>query len=108
MQKKYNYMNFRKDLPGFSEPQEDSYDGWMRINFENNSGGIFGIFRQGALEKTRQVFLEDLNPDLTYIIRLAPDGKEVYRASGKKIMEEGFQVKMDTLYEGKIFEVGLE
>jgi alpha-galactosidase len=67
--------------------------GWMRINFENNSGGIVGIFRQGALEKSRQVFLQDLNPDSTYIIRLAPDGKEVYRATGKKIMGKGVSCK---------------
>lgn len=108
MQKKYNYKNFRKDLPGFGEPKEGAYDGWMRINFENKSGGIVGVFRQGALEKFRQVFLQDLNPDSTYIIKLAPDDKEVYRASGKKIIEEGFTVKMDKIYEGKIFEVGLK
>ncbi|MDP4284949.1 MAG: alpha-galactosidase [Bacteroidota bacterium] len=108
MQKKYNYMNYRKDLPGFGEPQEGAYDGWMRINFENKTGGIFGIFRQGALEDSRQVFLDDLIPDSNYVIKLAPDGQEVYKATGKEIMEKGFQVKMDSLYQGKIFEVGPE
>ena len=108
MQEKYNYMSFRKDLPGFGEPQEGAFDGWMRINFENRSGGIFGIFRQGSLEDKRTVFLRDLDPLKNYVIRLAPGGNEVLRASGKKIMEEGFPVKISNLYDGNIYEVGID
>jgi alpha-galactosidase len=108
MQEKYNYMSFRKDLPGFGEPAEGSWDGWMRINFNDNSGGIFGIFRQGALEGTRQVFLQDLAHDRTYTIRLAPEGVEVLKASGKALMQQGFPVKMEKIYEGRIFEVSGE
>jgi alpha-galactosidase len=108
MQEKYNYMNFRKDLPGFGEPKEGTFDGWMRINFENRSGGIFGVFRQGSLEDNRRVFLKDLDPVKNYIIRLAPDGKEILKSTGKKIMEEGFQVKISKLYDGNIYEIGTE
>jgi alpha-galactosidase len=105
MQRKYDYMSYRKDLPGFGEPQDGSFDGWMRINFQTKKGGIFGIFRQGALENTRTVFLKDLSPDKTYIIREAPLGKEIQRATGKALIEKGFQVSFQKSYDGKIFEV---
>jgi alpha-galactosidase len=108
MQEKYNYMNYRKDLPGFGEPKEGAFDGWMRLNFENRSGGIFGVFREGSLEDSRKVFLTDLDPAQKYIIRLAPDGKEVLRASGEKLMEEGFQITISKLHDGNIYEVGKE
>jgi alpha-galactosidase len=106
MQSKYDYMTYRKDLPGFGEPAEGTWDGWMRINFQNRSGGIFGIFRQGALEDTRQVFLKDLNPGKEYIIRLAPQGTEVMRGKGKALMEEGFRVTLKK-YDANIYEVGV-
>lgn len=108
MQEKYNYMNYRKDLPGFGEPSEGSFDGWMRINFENNSGGIFGVFRQGSMENSRTVFLRDLDPAKNYVVRLAPDGQKVLKASGKMLMESGFRIKINNPYDGNIYEVGNE
>jgi alpha-galactosidase len=106
MQKKYDYMSYRKDLPGFGEPKEGAWDGWMRINFQDKRGGVFGVFRQGALEDTRMVFLRDLEPDKNYVIRMAPEGKEMIRATGKKLMTEGFPVQIANLFDGNIYEVG--
>ncbi len=91
MQDKYDYMSFRRDLPGFGEPREGAWDGWMRINNDTKDGGIVGVFRQGALEKSRQVFLKGIDPEQEYVVRLAPEGAEVHRASGTSLMEEGFQ-----------------
>jgi alpha-galactosidase len=107
MQHRYDYMTFRKDLPGFGEPRDGSWDGWMRINFLDHSGGIFGVFRQHALENQRRVFLEDLDPEKEYIVRLAPEGKEILRATGKTLMSAGFVVTMDKPFDGNIYEVGL-
>jgi len=107
MQDSYDYMSYRRDLPGFGEPREGAWDGWMRINNDTRKGGIFGVFRQGALEDTRQVFLKSLDPDLDYRIRRAPSGTEILRASGKDLMEKGFQVHIPELYNGEIYEVGL-
>ncbi len=70
MQKTYDYMSFRQDLPGFGEPQEGSWDGWQRINTDTKKGGIVGVFRQGALESSRTVFITGLAPDRTYTVRL--------------------------------------
>ena len=50
MQERYDYMSYRRDLPGFGEPREGSWDGWMRINNDTHDGGIVGVFRQGALD----------------------------------------------------------
>jgi alpha-galactosidase len=109
MQEKYNYMAYRKDLAGFGEPKEGSWDGWQRINFQTNHGGIFGVFRQGALEDTRTIFLKDLKPEETYVIRRAPDGKAVHQATGESLMHKsGFPVKMEEKYEGRIYEVRLK
>jgi len=106
MQSKYDYMSYRKDLPGFGEPREGSWDGFMRINFQSKTGGIIGIFRHGSPEESRMIFLQDLEPDKTYIVRLAPDGNEILRTTGEKLMKEGFRVKIPELYDGNIYEVG--
>jgi alpha-galactosidase len=106
MQSKYDYMSYRKDLPGFGEPREGFWDGFMRINFKDKSGGVVGIFRQGSTEGSRMIILEDLEPEKTYIIRLAPDNKEIFRAKGEQLMKEGFRVNIPEQYGGNIYEVG--
>ena len=108
METKYDYISFRKDLAGFGEPREGCWDGWQRINFFNGQGGVFGVFRQGALENSRVVFLSDLRPESLYLVRSAPDGKTVFSGSGRELMNNGFPVKIDSLYDGKIFEVGIQ
>jgi alpha-galactosidase len=108
MQKKYDYMTYRKDLPGFGEPREGAWDGWMRINFQSKKGGILGVFRQGAAEKSRTVIVDDLQPGKTYTIHLAPNGKQVLKANGQELMEKGFKVEIENQYDAKIFEVRSE
>ena len=105
MQSQYDYMSYRRDLPGFGEPREGSWDGWMRINNDSQAGGIVGVFRQGALEGSRQVFLKGIDPEAEYVVKLAPGGEEVHRASGQSLMEAGFRVEIPGQYDGKIFEV---
>ena len=99
-------MSYRKDLSGLGEPREGSWDGWQRINFQTRAGGIFGLFRQGALENSRTVFLRDLDPAKQYTVRLAPYGEEVYKGSGEDLMKKGFAVTIEKSIDGKIFEVG--
>jgi len=108
MQEKYDYMSFRRDLPGFGEPREGAWDGWMRLNRDTREGGVIGVFRQGAKEPVRRVFLEDLHPDRNYHVRLAPDHREILKASGRELMEEGFRVAIPELYDGRIYEIGVE
>jgi len=52
------------------------------------------------------IFLQDLEPDQTYFIRLAPEGNEILRTTGEKLMKEGFRVEITGLYDGNIYEVG--
>ncbi|MFH0758599.1 MAG: alpha-galactosidase [Bacteroidota bacterium] len=108
MQAKYDYMSYRRDLPGFGEPREGSWDGWMRINNDTREGGIIGVFRQGAGELSRQVFVKGLIPEKEYKVRLAPRGDELLHASGKELMEHGFRVEIPGLYDGDIYEIGLD
>jgi len=105
MQERYDYMSYRRDLPGFGEPREGSWDGWMRINNDTGDGGILGVFRQGALEEQRQVYVKGLEPAREYEIKEAPVGSSLFRASGRQLMDEGFHVVITGLYDGRIFEI---
>lgn len=105
MQEKYDYMSYRQDLPGFGEPSEGSWDAWARINTDTKKGGIIGVFRQGAKEKTRSVFIENLEPDWKYSVSLAPEGTEITVLSGRQLAGEGFVVTFGKEYEGNVYEI---
>jgi alpha-galactosidase len=105
MQEKYDYMSFRQDLPGFGEPAEGSWDAWSRINTELKNGGIIGVFRQGAKEKSRTVFISNLDPGKKYQVMLAPEGKNVTSLTGKELSTEGFNVSFTNYYDGSVFEI---
>jgi alpha-galactosidase len=79
----------------------------MRINNDTRNGGIIGVFKQGALEESRQVYVKGLDPDREYLLKLAPEGIEIHRASGQQMMEEGFRVEISNSYDGLIFEIGV-
>ncbi|HLN55727.1 MAG TPA: alpha-galactosidase [Bacteroidales bacterium] len=108
MQKKHDYMSFRTDLPGFGEPAEGMWDGWMRFNDKTQSGGIAGVFRQNAPGTQRTVVLRDLDPQKLYSVKLAPEGKEILKATGKILMEKGFIVSIEDEIDGKIYEITTE
>ncbi len=105
MQQKHDYMSYRKDLEGFGEPREGHWDGWQRINFQTQSGGVFGVFRHGAKEQKRTVFLKDLDPSAEYRIKLAPEDQIVFTGGGEELMESGFEVQISQFYAGNIYEV---
>jgi alpha-galactosidase len=105
MQSRHNFMVFRQDLPGFGEPAEGHWDGFQRINTDSKSGGIVGVFRQGASEKERTVTVNWLESTATYRVWKAPDGKKVAGMTGKKLAEEGFEVEFDSKYDGSLFEI---
>jgi len=105
MQEKYNYMMYRQDLAGFGEPLEGHWDGFQRINTDTRNGGIVGVFRQGAAEKTRMVPVMMLDPESRYVIREGPSGKEIARMTGKELAEHGFEVRLKYPNDGSLFEV---
>ncbi|MFC2087399.1 glycoside hydrolase family 36 protein [Bacteroidota bacterium] len=103
LQQNHNYMLFRQDLAGFGEPNDGHWDGFQRINTETKSGGLVGVFRNGALENTRQVFVKYLDPQKIYIVREEISDEEVVRMSGIDLMQKGFTVRLDSTYEGILF-----
>lgn len=105
MQTKYDYMSFRQDLYGFGEPSEGSWDGFQRINSDNTTGGIVGIFRQGSLDNQRTVYINNLAMNSTYEVKKAPNGEKIIVASGNELEEKGFAVKFDKTYDGALFEI---
>jgi alpha-galactosidase len=105
MQQKHDFTSFRQELAGFGEPMEGHWDGFQRINSETKSGGIVGIFRQGATEEKRMVTVQWLDPKADYVVLNAPDGKQITKLSGKELMELGFEVKLAKKYDGVLFEI---
>ncbi len=107
MDKQYQVMTYRQDLPGFGEPMEGMWDGFERINTETKSGGIIGVFRQGAVEGRRLVTVNYLEPSKVYDVKKM-DGQVITTLSGKELRDKGFEVKLDKLYDGALFEVALK
>jgi len=105
MQAKYDYMSFRQDAPGFGEPQDGSWDAWLRINTETKNGGIAGVFRHGALENHRKLITIGLDQNAKYRVTSAPDGKLVCLKTGKELMTDGILVSFQNLYDGEIYEI---
>jgi len=105
MQDKYDYMSYRRDLSGFGEPREGHWDGWMRINNDTRDGGIVGVFKQKAKEMQRQVVLKGLDSQADYVVKLAPEGTAIHRATGSDLMNKGFTVRMTDPFDAKIYEI---
>ena len=104
MQAKYDIMNYRQDLPGFGEPQEGMWDGFQRLNTETNKGGIIAVFRHGAIESTRTVTVDYLDPGIIYDVK-SMDGKVITILSGNELQTKGFEVQLNDLYSGELFEI---
>ena len=107
MNKRYQVMGYRQDLPGFGEPMEGMWDGFQRINSDNKTGGIIGVFRHGAVESKRLVTIDDLQPLQTYFIKQM-DGKIINTQTGKELRKKGFEVELNKLYDEELFEVALK
>ena len=104
MENKHQIMSYRQDLAGFGEPMDGMWDGFQRINTDSKQGGIVGVFRQGAVEKTRQVTVNQLDPKRTYQIKTI-DGKLMSTLTGEALQATGFTVSLDKPYDGVLFEV---
>jgi alpha-galactosidase len=105
VQDRHDFLTFREDLPGFGEPAEGSWDGFARLNRDSGSGGIVGVFRQGAAEAERLVTIRGLDPAAEYVVRRGPDGGEVARLDGRALAETGFRVRLSERYDGTLLEV---
>lgn len=105
LEESHSYMSFRQDLPGFGEPAEGSWDGFARINTESGSGGLVGVFRHGSHEKERMVAVPWVDRNKTYEVRCGPDDAPVARLGGAELATGGFRVRLDDLYDGRLFEI---
>jgi alpha-galactosidase len=107
METRYNIMSFRQDLPGFGEPMEGMWDGYQRINTETRSGGIIGVFRHGAVETKRVVTVNYLDPDLTYQVK-SINGNVIATLTGQDLQKKGFELNIEGLYSGDLFEISVK
>ena len=86
-------------------PMVGGWDGFCRINTDTRSGGLVGVFREGAAETSRIITVRDLNPDAMYSVRRGPDGKEIASMTGRELETKGFRVTLDGEFSGELFEV---
>ena len=104
MQERYQYMDFRQDLPGLGEPQEGRWDGFQRVNTESRAGGLVGVFRHGAPDDSLRVRVAHLDPRASYGL-FDRHGKELSRATGAALAAQGFMVRIDAQHGGSLFEL---
>ena len=104
MAKKHDIMSYRQDLSGFGEPMEGMWDGFQRMNTDNKSGGIIGVFRHGSFETKRKITVNYLNPEKYYQVKTM-GGKVIVRLTGEQFRTKGFEVELKDLYSGELFEI---
>lgn len=105
LEERHGIMSFRQDLPDFGEPREGCWDGFCRLNTETCSGGLIGVFRQGAADDRRIVTVPWLDDARSYVVRKGVSGKKVFSGTGEQLRTKGFTVRFDKLYDGELFEV---
>ncbi len=108
MEERHSVMMYRQDLIGFGEPMEGMWDGFQRINTDTNSGGLIGVFRHGALEMSRQVYVRYLESEKKYVIKEALTGKVILNATGNTLAKKGFSLTISEMYGGKLFEISAQ
>lgn len=64
-----------------------------------------GIFRQGSLDNTYTLSVPGLDKSKQYLVKLAPTNSVVAKMSGKELEKNGFKVRMNQLYDSKLFEI---
>ncbi|MEO8413271.1 MAG: alpha-galactosidase [Ginsengibacter sp.] len=104
MESQYGIMSYRQDLPGFGEPMDGMWDGFQRINTDTKAGGIIAVFRQGATETKRLVTLNYLDPVRNYVVKKM-NGDTLIMGSGAALQAKGFEVNLDKMYDGDLFEI---
>ncbi|WP_462248857.1 glycoside hydrolase family 36 protein [Ferruginibacter sp.] len=107
MENSYSIMSYRQDLTGYGEPKEGMWDGFQRINTETKAGGIVGIFRHGAAATKQLVTVNYLLPDKVYHVKKI-DGTILITQSGTDLKTKGFEVVINKLYDGELFEISRE
>jgi alpha-galactosidase len=101
MQTKFDMMSYRQDLAGFGEPMEGFWDGFQRINTDTKSGGIVGVFRHGSKESKRLVTINYLDSTKNYDVKTM-NGEVILTAPGSDL---SFEVTIDKLFDGELFEI---
>lgn len=104
MENKYGIMSFRQDLLCLGEPREGHWDGFQRINTDSGEGGIVGVFRHGAKESSRIIFLDFLHDNRNYRLKTI-NGDIITTATGKGFREDGFSLTLSKEYDGELFEI---
>jgi len=105
LEARHGVMSFRQDIPSFGEPQEGAWDGFARINTETKSGGLVGVFRHNAAERSRRVAVRGLDPDATYAVLKGAKGELVAEMTGRELAEIGFEVVLQARCDGELYEI---
>ena len=105
LESRHSFMSFRQDLPGFGEPQEGAWDGFARINTTTKSGGLVGVFRRNAPDRSRRVAVRGLDPDARYIVLKGVSAEPVAEMTGRELGESGFESVLPERNDGELYEI---
>ena len=105
LEKRHAFMSFRQDLPGFGEPQEGAWDGFARVNTETKSGGLVGVFRRNAADRSRRVAVRGLDPNAKYAILKGAKGERIAEMTGRVLEDDGFEAVLPERCDGELYEI---
>ena len=105
LEKRHGIMSFRQDLPGFGEPREGAWDGFARINTETKSGGLVGVFRHNAAERSRRVAVRWLDPAAHYAVLKGSKEERVAEMTGRDLEDVGFEAVLNERCDGELYEI---
>ena len=89
----------------FGEPREGTWDGFARVNTETKSGGLVGVFRRNAPERSRRVAVRGLDPAAKYAVLKGAKGVCVAEMTGRELEEDGFEVTLPERCAGELYEI---
>ncbi|RLD49624.1 MAG: alpha-galactosidase, partial [Bacteroidetes bacterium] len=103
MDEKFEVSKYYQTSDVFPEPKASNWDGFARFNGEKQ-GGMLCFFRNGSSEETRKFLIPWLISDREYVVKNV-DGELVGEFSGAELLQDGFQVSIDSRHKAEVFSI---
>jgi len=103
MDEEFEVSKYYQTSDVFQDPKASNWDGFARFNGEKQ-GGILCFFRNDSPEETRRFIVPWVISDREYVVKNV-DGKLVGKFSGADLLQDGFQVSIDSRHQAEVFSI---
>jgi hypothetical protein len=104
MHRKYQIFKYYQTSEVFNPPSTYNWDGFARFNPEAD-GGILCIFRNDQKDAVRTFTLPWCKQDNYYTLIDAESDREIGKYSGRDLIENGVEIKIDRIHSARVFEI---